>query len=124
MIEMAGTALLVGLLVWTMFKLSWVRTDLEAQKAATATERTNRVAAEMSHESCKAAVLQVSNATAALGKATQEAYASVDRALGVARVRRQTTASEITRILAVRPGKNDDCEVAKGLAQGAWRERQ
>jgi hypothetical protein len=124
LMELAGLALLGGLLIWQVLVAQGLRASLADQRTRTALERTHRVAAEASHESCKAALTQVGKATDALRAATQSAYAATDEALSVAQTRRQTLSPELARILAVRPGPNNDCEIARGLAQDAWKEGQ
>lgn len=122
--ELLLTAAMAAFIAWLMIDRANIRASLADQKARTALERTHRVAAESSHASCKFALTSVNQATEALGAATREAYAATDLALQRASTRAQGVSAEVTRLLAVRPGADNDCEVARNLAQGAWREGQ
>lgn len=115
---------MAGFIAWLMVDRANVRASLADQKARTALERTQRVAAESSHASCKFALVSVNNATRRLSDATQSAYAATDLALQRASTRAQGMSTDLTRLLSVRAAPGQDCQAAFELGQAAWKEGQ
>lgn len=123
-LELAGSAILIGLLVWQVLTAAALRTSLAEARTAIKTEKLRTQAADASARSCTAALDQIQVATDALSAATRSAYAASDQAVQRASTRAQEVKIKVTDLLKVRVSPGQDCEAALVLGQAAWKEGQ
>jgi hypothetical protein len=122
--EMLGTAVLTGLLIWQTLTAAGLRTQVARLETSVQKDQLVIQAKDVTAKSCQAALTVSSAATAALHDATTVAYAQADKALQRAQDRNQAVSKDVTRLLSVRPAAGQDCQTATGLARAAWEEGQ
>lgn len=119
-IELIGTAVLGGIVVWLLLGKADLKADLADARTSIQLERLKTQAADVSATSCQAALTSVQSSTRALVVASEALASQADTAVQRGLVRDQEADRDIQALLAVRAPPNRDCEVAKSLAQDAW----
>lgn len=123
-LELAGTAILSGLLIWQVLTAQALRVDVAQLKTQVQTAQLRIQASDVSNQSCQVALAASGRATAALAEGTKETMATVAAALQRGQDRATSTAGEVARLLSVRAQPGQDCQSAYRLAQSAWEEGQ
>jgi len=122
--ELAGSALLGGLLIWQALVGAALRTEVARLQTAQQADQLVIQAKDATAKSCQAALDSSGAATRALADATDALQGLAGTALQKAQDRNQTAALDIARLLSVRPAAGMDCQTATGLARAAWEEGQ
>jgi hypothetical protein len=122
--ELIGTAVLAGLLVWQVLTNASLKVDVARLQTAAQADQLRVQASDVSNKSCQLALAASSRATEALASGTKETMASVAAALQRGQDRSVGLAPELTRLLSVRAAPGQDCQIAAGLARAAWEEHQ